>query len=171
MSTVASIASTPADQASGFLNPATPAITHVGQKTLGIDDFLKLITTQLTQQDPLKPMEDTQFISQMASFTSLQQMQTLSKDFETFTADQKALSAQDYLGKTVTIATAAGNITGPVTAVSFDSGAPLLSVAGGKFSPSAVIGISTGATPAVSATSSSNPSSTVSPTQSSGTTN
>src|SRR6266568_738035 len=48
-----------------------------GQKTLGVNDFLKLLTVQLQSQDPLKPMEDTAFISQMASFTSLEQMRTL----------------------------------------------------------------------------------------------
>ena len=111
-------------------------------KTLGVNDFLKLITVQLTSQDPLKPMEDTQFISQMASFTSLQQMQTLSQDFKTITTDQRETTAQNYLGKTVTIATGVGNITGPVTAVSFDSGLAYLSVNGGMFNSADVIGIS-----------------------------
>ena len=45
---------------------------------LGADDFMKLLTTQLTSQDPMNPMKDTEFISQMANFTSLEQMRTLS---------------------------------------------------------------------------------------------
>lgn len=149
MSGITSITTTPADQTASFLNPdTTPRIT--GSKTLGVDDFLKLITVQLTSQDPLKPMEDTQFISQMASFTSLEQMQTLSKDFASFSAQQKSMSAHDYLGKTVTVATVAGNITGPVNKVSFQDGVALLSVNGGEFDVADVISIST--TPATTAT-------------------
>lgn len=162
MSTVTSVNSTPSNQAANFLNTPTPVVSTAGPKTLGIDDFLKLITTQLTQQDPLKPMEDTQFISQMASFTSLQQMQTLSKDFESFTSNQKELGAQDYLGKTVTVQTSAGTVTGPVTAISFDQGSPLISVNGGTFDPANIISISTGSPQ----TTSSNP-----PASSSGKTN
>jgi flagellar basal-body rod modification protein FlgD len=141
MSSIPSVTTTPADQTESFLHPDA-TIRTTGSKTLGVDDFLKLITVQLTAQDPLKPMEDTQFISQMASFTSLEQMQTLSKDFAAFTSQQKSSSAQDYLGKTVTIATIAGNITGPVTKVSFQDGAALLSVNGGEFDSSDVISIS-----------------------------
>ncbi len=55
-----------------------------GNQTLGQDEFLKLLTTQLKAQDPLKPVEDTQFIAQMAQFSSLNQMQMLNKNFDSF---------------------------------------------------------------------------------------
>lgn len=141
MSSIASVTTIPNNSAASFLNPET-AITDTSKQTLDVDDFLKLITVQLTSQDPLKPMEDTQFISQMASFTSLEQMQTLSKDFKSFSADQKAISAQQYLGRTVTVATSAGDITGAVTKVSFLGGSPVLSINGGDFDLADVVSVS-----------------------------
>ena len=101
---VTGVTSKAADKSATFATPAVETRT-TGSKNLGVNDFLKLITVQLTSQDPLKPMEDTQFISQMASFTSLEQMQALSKNFSDFTSQQELSRAQDYLGKTVTIAT------------------------------------------------------------------
>ena len=47
------------------------------------DAFLKLLTTQLANQDPLNPIEDKEFIAQLAQFNSLEQMQSLNKNMET----------------------------------------------------------------------------------------
>ncbi|MBX7057465.1 MAG: endoflagellar hook capping protein [Leptospirales bacterium] len=47
-------------------------------KQLGKDDFLKLLITQLSHQDPTQPVQDQQFIAQMAQFSSLEQMQNMS---------------------------------------------------------------------------------------------
>lgn len=52
--------------------------TTGAEKSLGKDDFLKILLTQLSNQDPLQPMQDTEFIAQMAQFTSLEQLMGIS---------------------------------------------------------------------------------------------
>jgi len=51
--------------------------TTTKDTSLGKDDFLKMLVTQLRNQDPLKPMDDTAFVAQMAQFSSLEQMQNM----------------------------------------------------------------------------------------------
>ena len=131
---------TSASAGTNFLNP-DEVTRATGKQTLDVNDFLKLITVQLTSQDPMKPMEDTQFISQMASFTSLEQMKTLSKNFAAFSAEQRLSSAQNFLGKIVTVSTSVGDVTGEVTAVTLAGGAPRLSVGAGIFDPADVTSI------------------------------
>ena len=135
------ITSITSDRGTNFLNP-TAIKRETGQKSLGVDDFLKLLTVQFTSQDPMKPMEDTQFIAQMASFTSLEQMQTLSQDFAAFSKSQGLSTASTYLGKQVTVADASaplGSISGVVSGLSVDATeGPMLTLNGKSYPLSAV---------------------------------
>jgi len=84
-------------------NPDGSSLRSMPQQILGVNDFLKLLTVQLANQDPLNPVTDTAFISQMASFTSLAQMSSLTRTMEQFTEQQQKVAAQSYLGKRVTL--------------------------------------------------------------------
>jgi len=111
----------------------------VGKQTLGQADFFKLLTTQLASQDPLKPMDDMSFISQMASFSSLQQMQTLATNMGDFTKQQSVADANSYLGKTVTVTDASGaDVSGVVSSVKITLGVPSLIVNGASYGVDAV---------------------------------
>ncbi|MBP2642423.1 MAG: flgD [Firmicutes bacterium] len=87
---------------------------------MGKDDFLKLLVTQLRYQDPLKPMDDTQFVSQMAQFSSLEQMHNLNT---TSLLNQ----ATNLIGKTVNWAADDGSVSsGAVKSVKVVDGQPQL---------------------------------------------
>lgn len=68
---------------------------------LGMDDFFQLLTTQLTAQDPLNPMDNTEFISQMATFSSLTQMEQIAENTSVTQEQQLAAATVNLLGKQV----------------------------------------------------------------------
>ena len=111
---------------------AVPA--RIPKQTLGQDDFLTLITVQLAHQDPLKPMEDTAFIAQMAQFTSLEQTTQLSKEFASLRANSELSAAGGLLGRQVTVSDAKGNVvTGVVSAVDSTTTTPRLLIDGALY--------------------------------------
>ena len=79
---------------------ATSAVTNATNDSLGKDAFLKLLIAELSNQDPLNPMEDREFISQMATFSSLEQMQNMNKTLESMSEANK-FSAVQYIGKAI----------------------------------------------------------------------
>ncbi len=102
--------------------------TNLQASSLGMEDFLKILLTQLTYQDPLKPMDNQQFMAQMAQFTSLEQTQQLNNKIATLITNQAALQSVGLIGKTVDITTSSGNVTGTVSALSLSGDSPLLTV-------------------------------------------
>lgn len=95
---------------------------------LSFDSLLKIVLTQLTYQDPLKPMDNFEFVSQLAQFAQIQQTTTMSDNLEVLVRAQATGQAANLLGKTVDILSGAATITGKVTAVGFADGSPSLTI-------------------------------------------
>lgn len=76
-------------------------IVDSSNNELGMDDFFQLLTTQLTAQDPLNPMDNTEFISQMATFSSLTQMEQIADNTAVTQEQQLAAATVNLLGKQV----------------------------------------------------------------------
>jgi flagellar basal-body rod modification protein FlgD len=102
---------------------ATPAASGIG-----LQDFLKILLTQLNYQDPLKPVDNQAFMAQMAQFTALEQTQRLNDRLDLLIANQAALQSIGLIGRTVDVATESGNVTGTVASLSLQGEQPKLSV-------------------------------------------
>ncbi len=86
------------------LGLATAARPQKKEQSLGQEQFLKLMTMQLTHQDPLKPMENGDFLGQMAQFSTvsgIQELQASFKDFATSLSSDQALQATSLVGRSV----------------------------------------------------------------------
>jgi flagellar basal-body rod modification protein FlgD len=106
-----------AQEANLFNKKISDGKAKTGQN-LGRDDFLKILITQLSYQDPTAPMEDKEFIAQMAQFSSLEQMTSMAGDFAKLTSMLSGNEAQSSLGKNVEIIMGDSVIQGTVNAVS-----------------------------------------------------
>jgi flagellar basal-body rod modification protein FlgD len=124
---------------SSFLNSvqvpptrATDASTTQA-KSLGKQDFLKLLMAQLQNQDPMKPMDDSQMIAQMAQFSALEATQSLQATIQTNANTQTVAQAGALIGKYVQSDQSDGSsIVGAVSGVNFTS-------TDGVISPSLVV--------------------------------
>jgi flagellar basal-body rod modification protein FlgD len=83
----------------------TPAAAQKAPGALGKDDFLRLLTAQLSHQDPLAPLEGTEFVAQLAQFSSLEQLVNLADRVNALALSQAAAigaQAVGFVGRTVT---------------------------------------------------------------------
>lgn len=112
------------------LAPISTTTNSTSASGLDFQSLLRIILTQLTYQDPLKPMDNFQFVSQLAQFSQLQQSQSLNDQIGSLLAAQAASQATSLLGRTVDFVTVSGGQlqSGVVKSISFARGQPEASV-------------------------------------------
>lgn len=114
---------------------ASSATTGTGQ-TLGENDFLQLLMTQLQNQDPMSPMDNTQFIAQMAQFSSLEQMTNLVSATQAMNANNEVAQSVSLIGHNVTYTNSDGSTgSGVVSEVDVSSGLVQLKVGDQSIDP------------------------------------
>lgn len=99
------------------------------------EDFLKVLLAQLSYQDPLKPMDNQEYIAQLAQFSGLEQTRQVNDRIGALLSLQAADQALGLLGKEVEVVTNTGSVVGEVTTTGFANGSPVLTVrtSGGSF--------------------------------------
>ncbi len=123
-SSIAPLSGAPAQQ---------PGSGALGGQTLGAAQFLQLLTTELQNQDPLKPVDDTQSVAQLAQFSALSATEEMNQSFQNFQSNFGVMQASSLIGHKVSVssADAQGNsstVTGTVSGISVQNGQPYFSL-------------------------------------------
>jgi len=110
---------------------------------LGKDDFMQLLIAQLKNQDPMKPTDDTQFIAQLAQFSSLEATNKMSDTLEQLSNAQMLGQAAAMIGKTIAAKLTDGTtVTGTVTQVHMVDSKPMVVVNGKEIDSSLITTVS-----------------------------
>jgi flagellar basal-body rod modification protein FlgD len=108
---------------------ATSAVSATSAASqISIQDFLKILVAQLNNQDPMKPMDNQEFVTQMAQFTSLQQTQEMNTKISSLLVQQASSQSIGLLGRSVDVTSSGSNVTGTVKGINFVNGEPQLTV-------------------------------------------
>lgn len=96
---------------------STDGKTAAAKNVMGKDEFLKILVTQLSHQDPTEPMEDKEFIAQMAQFSSLEQITNMNEGLSKVADILARSQAVGLLGSMVDIADGTDSVSGLVEEV------------------------------------------------------
>lgn len=102
----------------------------VGTQQLGLgqDDFLQILLAQLSFQDPLEPIDNQEFIAQLAQFSTLELDRQNNDKLDGLLTLNSTTQAVNLIGRTVDVSTESGSQTGDVTTITFQNGVPMLTV-------------------------------------------
>jgi flagellar basal-body rod modification protein FlgD len=117
----------------GLTNPPTPtsgptdgATSQLDPQTIGKDTFLKLLVAQLKFQNPMEPVDSSQFMAQTAQFTMVEKLQALAAQTDALVAGEASQRAAGLLGRQVTYLDDGVEKTGVVTGTRFGTDGPVL---------------------------------------------
>jgi len=132
----------PVDAVTPSTSSAAMATTQTSQTTtaderMGIsrDAFMQLLLAQMRYQDPLSPMEDRDFIAQLAQLNTLEQLEQLNESLATFMGQQSLLRGAELIGKTIRGTTAQGEYVEGIVVAVRASGADVVVSLGDKDVP------------------------------------
>jgi flagellar basal-body rod modification protein FlgD len=109
--------------------PSTDTSTaQTAQNTISQEDFIKLFLAQLRFQDPLEPVDNREFLAQLAQFTALEQSRQTSQNTNDLLAMNAATQAVNLLNRQVDVQGLGAPLSGTVIAVQFTSSGAQLSV-------------------------------------------
>lgn len=97
------------------------------------DAFLQLLVAQMKYQDPLEPTDNTEYVSQLANFSSLEQMTNMNESLKNMSMASDLQRASNLVGNFATVKVGGQEITGKVDAVSYKDGTAYLSIEGGEY--------------------------------------
>jgi len=120
-----------------FSTTATSAPSQVAGQGLGRDAFLKLLVTQIQMQDPLEPMKAESFLTQLAQFSSVEQLENTNLQLSVLQHAETTSQALLLIGRN--IATKNDGVSGMVQAVVFDEGQPKLLIGVQQVDPGDVV--------------------------------
>ena len=133
---------TEAQSVNAFTGTAPDKLARVPMKTLGQDEFLQLLVTQMRNQDPMKPMSDTEFIAQMAQFSNLEQTKAMSGDIAQLRQSSAFTQAAALMGKQVSLLSGENTFTkGIVTDLAVKDGEVRLIVNGKTYELGQVVSV------------------------------
>lgn len=96
--------------------------------SVSMQDFVRILVSQLNNQDPLKPMDNQEFMTQLAQFTALEQSRQLNQNLEALLSVQSTTQSVGLIGRTVDVAADSGTVSGSVIQLDFSTGEPRMSV-------------------------------------------
>ncbi|MDZ4298823.1 MAG: flagellar hook capping FlgD N-terminal domain-containing protein [Moraxellaceae bacterium] len=109
--------------------PLGATASELGQSRLDQSDFIKLFLTELTFQDPLEPINNREFLAQMAQFANLEQTRITNESTNNLVAMSASSQSLSLLGKQVQVSDNTGEgMVGTVTSINFTNSGPLLTV-------------------------------------------
>ena len=122
----------------GAYTPTSP-VPAVAKKVdiFSSEGFLKLLASQMTSQNPLEPMKDTEFIGQMAQFSQLEQTTTMAQSMKALAMSSQLAQGSSLIGKNVTYTPAGGTtpVSGTVDSLTMSGGSMSLVVDGVAVDP------------------------------------